>query len=60
VTADPQQQSEPREHAVDRLIGTLPDGIGDEVRRWVVVMRGQGKREHSPRPYATIRNYLAH
>lgn len=60
VVPDPERQSEPRQHAVYRLIEGLPDGIGGEVRQWVMVMRGQGRREHSPRPYKTIRNYLAY
>ena len=60
VIHDSSRQIEPRQHAVDRLVKTLPAGIGSEVQRWIVVMRGQGRREHPARPYKTIRNYLTY
>jgi hypothetical protein len=57
---DPGRQSEPRQHAVHRLLESLPGRIGRETAVWVSVVRGQGRVEHPPLTYKTIRNYLAY
>lgn len=56
---DPSRQSEPREHAVARLLAQLPDPVAREVTAWVTVARGQGRVRHPARTFKTIRNHLA-
>ena len=58
VTPDPSRQGNTVERAIQRRITTLPDGIAGEVRRWVQVLRGQGRRPHPQFPFTTIRSYL--
>ena len=58
VIPDPGRQGDPVERAVQRRITTLPDGIAAEVRRWVQVLRGAGRRPHPQFPFTTIRSYL--
>jgi integrase len=55
---DPGRQAEPRQHAVHRLLASLPGQIGREADIWVRVVRGQGRVEHPALAYRTIRNYL--
>jgi hypothetical protein len=57
---DPGRQSEPRQHAVDRLLASLPGQIGHEADIWVRVVRGHGRVPHRALAYKTIRNYLAY
>jgi hypothetical protein len=57
---DPGRQAEPRQHAVQRLLTSLPGQIGHEAGIWVRVVRGQGRVEHPALAYKTIRNYLAY
>ena len=58
VTLDPSRQGDTVERAIQRRITTLPDGIAGEVRRWVQVLRGEGRRPHPQFPFTTIRSYL--
>jgi hypothetical protein len=60
LVADPSRQAEPRQHAVDRLLASLPGQIGRETTTWVTVVRGHGRVPHPALAYKTIRNYLAH
>ncbi|WP_146752757.1 site-specific integrase [Micromonospora saelicesensis] len=46
------------ERAVRIAVNALPDGVGDEVQRWVQVLRGQGRRRHHSLRWVTIRRYL--
>jgi len=57
---DPGRQTEPRQHAVDRLLASLPGQIGRETTTWVTVVRGHGRIPHPALAYKTIRNYLAY
>jgi hypothetical protein len=57
---DPGRQAEPRQHAVQRLLDSLPGQIGREAGIWARVVRGQGRVEHPALAYKTIRNYLAY
>ncbi len=57
---DPGRQAEPRQHAVQRLLASLPGQIGREAGIWTLVVRGQGRVEHPALAYKTIRNYLAY
>jgi Phage integrase, N-terminal SAM-like domain len=58
VIPDPARQGTAAERAVQQRIQTLPSGIASELRRWVQVARGQGRREHQELPFTTIRSYL--
>lgn len=57
---DPGRQAEPRQHAVQRLLESLPGQIGREAAIWARVVRGQGRVEHPALAYKTVRNYLAY
>jgi Phage integrase, N-terminal SAM-like domain len=54
----PGRQGEAAERAVRQRIAALPPPIAGEVRRWVQVLRGQGRRPHPQFPFTTIRSYL--
>ena len=58
VIPDPARQGTAVERAIQHRIQTLPDPIAGELRRWVQVVRGQGRREHQQLPFTTIRSYL--
>jgi hypothetical protein len=60
LITDPARQTEPRQHAVDRLLASLPGQIGREASAWMTVMRGNGRVSHPALAYKTIRNYLAY
>jgi hypothetical protein len=57
---DTGRQAEPRQHAVYRLLASLPGQIGREASTWVTVVRGHGRVPHPALAYKTIRNYLAY
>jgi site-specific recombinase XerC len=58
VIPDPARRGEAAERAVEQRIAALPDPIAQEIRRWVLVLRGQGRRSHRQFPFTTIRSYL--
>jgi integrase len=58
VIPDPARQGTAVERAIQQRIQTLPGPIAAELRRWVQVVRGQGRREHQELPFTTIRSYL--
>lgn len=58
VIPDPARRGEAAERAVELRIAALPGGIEREIRRWVQVLRGQGRRPHPQFPFTTIRSYL--
>jgi hypothetical protein len=43
---DPDRQVDPHERAIEHRMQTLTDGIAEELRRWVHVLRGEGHRPH--------------
>lgn len=43
---------------IEHALAGLPEQIATEVRAWVTVLRGQGRREHEPRSYYNIRSYF--
>lgn len=43
---------------IDARVAELPGGIGDELRTWVLVMRGTSRRRRRSRSWIVIRNYL--
>jgi integrase len=58
VVPDPVRAIDPDRKAIDQRIQTLPACIGDEVSRWVQVLRGEGRRAQPPLFYSSIRQYL--
>jgi hypothetical protein len=58
VIPDPDRPGTAVERTINHHIDALPDGIADEVRQWVKVIRGQGRRAHQELPFSTIRSYL--
>jgi hypothetical protein len=60
LVPDPGRQREPRQHAVTRLLASLPAPVAAELGAWVTVMRGQGRVRHPALSFRTIRNYLAY
>ncbi|GHH23107.1 hypothetical protein [Streptomyces rubradiris] len=40
----PLERTDPEQAAVERLLDTIPDHLHDEVKVWVRVMRGEGRR----------------
>ena len=44
--------------AVQQRIQALPETIAGELRQWVKVARGEGRRAHRELPFSTIRSYL--
>ncbi|MFE9687247.1 hypothetical protein [Streptomyces sp. NPDC006285] len=45
VVPDPARQIDNHQRAIDQRIQTLPENIADELRNWVLVLRGEGRRE---------------
>ncbi|WP_406303778.1 hypothetical protein OHA61_17275 [Streptomyces sp. NBC_00885] len=44
---------------IEQALAKLPEQIATEVRAWVTVLRGQGRREHEARGYGSIRRYFS-
>ena len=57
---DPAREADPHEQAIERRLRGLPAGIAGELRRWVLVLRGEGRRPHQPMAFETIRKYLGY
>jgi site-specific recombinase XerD len=60
VTPDPDRQIHIHQRAIEQRIAELPPGIADELRTWVRVLRGEGRREHRAMSFETIRKYLGY
>lgn len=45
---------------IQTAISVLPVPLASEIRAWVTLLRGQGRREGDVRDYRSIRRYLAH
>ena len=60
VVPDPARQADVHQRAVDQRIQTFPKEIADELRSWVLVLRGEGRREHPAMSFETIRKYLGY
>ena len=58
VIPDPARQGTAVERTINHHIDALPDGIAGEVRQWVKVVRGQGRRAHQELPFSSVRSYL--
>jgi hypothetical protein len=60
VTPDPARQVDLHQQAIEQRLQELPSEIAEELRRWVLVLRGEGRREHRPMSFETIRKYLGY
>ncbi len=57
---DPDGQIDVHERVVEQRIQALPDALAEDLRRWVQVLRGEGRRPHPARSFETIRKYLGY
>ncbi|MGH3192296.1 MAG: hypothetical protein ACRDOL_34615 [Streptosporangiaceae bacterium] len=57
---DPARDADIHEQAIERRLRGLPSGIAGELRRWILVLRGEGRRPHQPMAFETIRKYLGY
>ena len=60
IIPDPARETDPHEQAIEHRLRGLPAGIAGELRRWVLVLRGEGRRQHRPMAFETIRKYLSY
>jgi len=58
IIPDPARQGTAVQRTVQQRIQTLPETIAGELRQWVKVTRGEGRRAHRELPFSTIRSYL--
>ncbi|WP_301177853.1 hypothetical protein [Actinomadura geliboluensis] len=56
----PDKQNEPLERQVQAQLGQYSGEIGEELRQWVAVLRGQGRLKHRVMRNRTIYNYLCY
>ena len=54
---DPAREADPHEQVIERRLRGLPAGIAGELRRWVLVLRGEGRRQHQQMAFEAIRKY---
>ena len=55
----PAREIDIHEQAIGHRRG-FPSGIAGELRRWVLVLRGEGRRQHRLTAFETIRKYLGY
>jgi hypothetical protein len=55
---DPARPGTAVERTIQHHIQSLPEPIASEVRQWVKVVRGDGRRAHQELPYSSVRGYL--
>jgi len=60
VAPDPARQAGIHQQAIERRLEELPAAIAGELRCWARVLRGEGRREHRPMSFETIRKYLGY
>jgi hypothetical protein len=58
IIPDPARQGTAVERTINHHIDALPDVIAGEVRQWVKVIRGEGRRAHQKLPFSSVRSYL--
>jgi hypothetical protein len=58
IIPDPARQGTAVERTINQHIDALPDTIASEVRQWVKVIRGEGRRAHQELPFSSVRSYL--
>ncbi|MDT7839596.1 hypothetical protein [Streptomyces justiciae] len=45
---------------IEKVLNTIPQGVGEETATWVKVLRDQGRREGEPRSWDGIRRFLTY
>ncbi|MFC6083006.1 hypothetical protein ACFP1K_17680 [Sphaerisporangium aureirubrum] len=60
ITPDPARQVDVHQQAIEQRLQEFPTPIANELRRWVQVLRGEGRRAHPAMPFETIRKYLGY
>ena len=60
LVPDPAKQHDPDQQCVERTIEELPAAFVDDVRRWVTVLRGEGRRRHRAMSWNTIIKYVGY
>ena len=60
IIPDPAREIDFHEQAIEHRLRGFPLGIAGELRRWVLVLRGEGRRQHRPMAFETIRKYLGY
>lgn len=58
IIPDSARQGTAVERTINQHIDALPGVIAGEVRQWVKVIRGQGRRAHQELPFSSVRSYL--
>jgi integrase len=60
LVPDPAKQHDPDQRRVERAIEELPAAFVDDVGRWVMVLRGEGRRRHRAMSWTTIVKYIGY
>jgi hypothetical protein len=60
IIPDPAREIDIHEQAIEERLRRFPIEIASELRRWVLVLRGEGYRQHRPMAFETIRKYLSY
>lgn len=60
LVPDPAKQHDPDQQRVERAIEELPAAFVDDVGRWVMVLRGGGRRRHRAMSWNTIIKYVGY
>jgi integrase len=60
VIANPEREITADQRWADTRLATLPAGLASDLRRWVVAMRGHGRRSRRPASATVIRSYLSY
>jgi hypothetical protein len=58
LTEDSARHRDWNQLRIEAVLHTLPAPLETEIRVWIAAQRGQGRWQHEPRSYATIRRYL--
>jgi hypothetical protein len=58
IIPDPARPGTAVERTINHRIDSLPGVIAGEVRQWVKVIRGEGRRAHQELPFSSVRSYL--
>jgi len=60
IIPDPAREIDIHEQAIEERLRRFPLEIASELRRWVLVLRGEGRRQHRPMAFEMIRKYLSY
>jgi hypothetical protein len=60
IIPDPDREIDIHEQAIEHRLRGFPLEIASGLHRWVLVLRGEGRRQHRPMAFETIRKYLSY